>query len=254
VVRAAILEALVASGDTAEEITLLGNQVTFLESQKNTVTTEKMVADAKARILSLRSGRSFSDWKELLGDSRILAQILHRDSSSQHQAFEFTKSGYRPAWNQVRFEANQNRVRRDTDLLLAREFLGGGGDRPPLERSGLAEVSYPGLRDLEAPAEFLGILDREPRYALEGCWTDYLSALCDTLRREGVLTLGSSEKDHDFLGGEGHIGKWSAANATRPGTLVRFVHGSRGKRNRFTVDVLAAAGCAEANRAFCAVR
>ena len=77
---------------------------------------------------------------------------------------------------------------------------------------------------------------------------EFLAALCDTLRVEGCLTLGSDEEDDAYAFGRALVGRWCAETAGYKSRLRPFVgdatrKGSRrGARLKFAASVLAGCG------------
>ena len=96
----------------------------------------------------------------------------------------------------------------------------------------MAEVTYPGLESLEAPSSLLGYLpDDSSRSQVADVWTPLLESLCDTLRIDGGITLGSRDANLAFEAGGAPIRQWCARDAVGP-FLNRFVGVDEGQRRR----------------------
>ena len=116
------------------------------------------------------------------------------------------------------------------------------------EDLGLLEVAYPGLDAVPAPSAFIGSLpDPATRSALTACWSDFLAALCDTLREQGAVTLGDEELDEAY--GVDHVGKiglWCSQQDVLAYRLLRFVgETERQTRGRFARAVLQRIGVSD---------
>ena len=129
---------------------------------------------------------------------RLCANLLWSDLDVE------TASGHLAAqWSQKVWERNLEKVRQRARNFLAREFASPIRRANSAETLGLAEVTYPGLDTVEAPRKFLGMLpNEEVRQHLRNSWPALLQALCDTLRTDRAITLGSEEEDNAYpLGG-----------------------------------------------------
>ena len=174
-----------------------------------------------------------------VGDSEMLAQIIDRQGAADHSAGE---------WRQQKWEDNRRGVVDRTDEFLGRELAS------PIRRSvftlesaGLVEVTYPGLDKIQAPDYFVGVLPTDGlRRAVVKHWADLLAALCDTLRTDGVVTLGQ-DLDESYAFGGMLIGRWAAAVDAHSGRgqsgLERFVGATeRQRRRQFADSVLRSCG------------
>ena len=92
---------------------------------------------------------------------------------------------------------------------------------------------------MEAPGEFLGVLlSEEVRQRLRGCWSTLLHALCETLRTDGVITLGDEQEDNAYQFGAVLLGRWCAERQELGNLLIRFVgETARQRRRRFATAV-----------------
>ena len=182
---------------------------------------------------TLRSaGGSIENWAEQLSSLDILAQLLDRPTSETHNSSN---------WKQLKWEDNARIVKSRAKQFLGKEFARVMGRDTTLEALGLAEVTYPGIDGLGCPPEFAGSLPTESmRTALSQNWTELVSSLCDTLRADGVVTLGDElDSANDFSGGP--IGLWAPATNDDGPRLTRFVGATdRHRRRRFVAEVLRA--------------
>jgi hypothetical protein len=114
-------------------------------------------------------------------------------------------------WSERDWEENWEQSKRHARTFLAREFATPNWRAISAETVGLAEITYPGLDGIEAPAKFIGDLPNEKaRQEVRGCWSALLHAFCDTLRVAGVITLGDKQANIAFQSGRVPVGQWSA--------------------------------------------
>ncbi len=184
----------------------------------------------------LIAGGSIDMLTQLLSPVGRLDQILHRETSERHKA---------SSWKQLKWEDNHKKIKEQTKRMLGREtarLIATPGRT--LETLGLVEVTYPGLGELEAPSQFIGVLPTEyMRENVRGAWTDILAFLCDNLRSAGVITLGEEEEDEAHFSDAGTpMGVWAASQSTGYG-VVRFVGAMKTQRRRqFVANVLKRCG------------
>lgn len=182
------------------------------------------------------SKRRISDWSQAVTQSELISQILDRASAEKHLA---------ATWSQQTFEENQRVVLNGLEVRLMHQLVKPYRGSSSPEDIGLLEVAYPGLETLTVPASLLG---RWPnaggREALKAIWPNLLAALCDTLREQGVVTLGTDDLDQEF--GDDHIagiGLWSSLDDELPNRLQRFAGTSASqKRLKFARRVVAKLG------------
>ncbi len=182
-------------------------------------------------------------WAQSLGKQNLLAELLDPDTGLNHVAREETPDGLRN-WSEREWERNWDHAKRHSLTFLAREFATPSWRAMSAESVGLAEITYPGLDAIEPPSNFIGDLpNEEVRQAVRACWSPLLHALCDTLRLEGVITLGEKEADLTYRTGGVPIGRWSAKSDVGNHGLLRFVGvGPDQRRRRFAAAVLRACG------------
>jgi DEAD/DEAH box helicase domain-containing protein len=199
---------------------------------------ERRLRQEESELRALEAGGTLHAWAEELRDSYLLCELLDEPSAGTHQP---------EPWGQEAWEQNAENVRRETPRRLAGELA----RRPAsgqisAETAGFAEVVYPGIDDLRPSAEWLGGLATSTlRDRMLEHWPAFLAALCDTLRADGAITLGSHEKDRSYQFGAVLIGRWCALSDERGWQLIRFVGETpRQRRRSFAAALLRAAGAA----------
>lgn len=188
------------------------------------------------------AGGSIEVWEEMLFNQPLLAELLDNDSSLKHR-FRYQINNSYKYWSQTDWERNWNQIRAKTRFFLAQEFARPGFDRS-LESVGLVEVTYPGLDTLKAPNDIIGLLPNENiRKQIASTWSLFLQALCDTLRTNNVITIGSFEEDQTYPYGNIRLGAWCSQNSNNGSYLVSFVgEQARHKRRWFANAVLKVCG------------
>ncbi|MEW6489798.1 MAG: DEAD/DEAH box helicase [Thermodesulfobacteriota bacterium] len=183
-------------------------------------------------------GGSFREWLAALERSSLAHELLGSDLGEKHRASEWSRR------TQAEWDVNFQQVRERLPHLLARELARPARAQATVETLGLAEVTYPGLDAASPPNSLLGVLpNEEARRSLASVWPTFLRALCDSLRADGVVTMGSREEDDAFQFGAGWIGRWCAVETDRGPLLQRFVGAtSRQLRRAFAAEVLGKCG------------
>jgi hypothetical protein len=127
-------------------------------------------------------------------------------SSFQGQGASSFASAADPEGWPAQWEANEQAVKSDASLrkLLARELC----RRPSwrgltTETTGLIEVVYPLIEELQIPDTIGGIGTEEGRANLKNNWTNLLALLCDEIRNKGCVTSGDDQLDKEIF-----CGKW----------------------------------------------
>src|SRR5579883_1844767 len=232
----ALLEALTAEiADLREQIAGGGLSGPLLQYR------QQQLRDKERDLQAFTSGGSITDWSAALARDASLAQVLDQDQAARQQA----RTGTRP-WSQQDWENNWKQVQAHARAYLAREFAAPIRRASSAETLGLVEVTYPGLDALEAPPGLLGRLPAERvRQQLAACWADLLAALCDTLRGNGVVTLGNDEEDARYQFSPLFIGHWAAARQTGPALESFIGETPRQRRRRFASAVLRSCGMPE---------
>lgn len=188
----------------------------------------------RGKLDGLSKPRTMSEWAEEIAGSPLMAELIDRESAYAHKASD---------WNQECWDQNRHRVRKEAASLLAREFARYPG---PMEELGLAEITYPGLELVPVPYVLLGTLKTQAqRDAIEKSWHDFLAGLCDSLRREGAVTLGNPELDSML---PAPLGRWCVATLPddEKSGLIAFSGKTPGhRRNSFCSSFLCGCGLSE---------
>jgi Lhr-like helicase len=212
-----------------------GNLTTAQEQRK-----QRQLNERRQELTGAQVGGTMKDWISMLGQVMLVQELIDTETASKHEVTSWLENA--EGW----WSENAKRVRERLKMLLAYEFARPARGQNSLETLGLAEVTYPGLDVLEAPDEFLGRIPTEKaRERIKGCWSPFLAALCDTIRSDGVVTLGSEDEDHAYQ--YSHlIGRWSTENLEWGNRLIRFVGETKVQgRRQFATDVLRKCGLVE---------
>lgn len=192
-------------------------------------------------LLSLRTGRTIEEWAQLLAVRKEIPEIEDPDFAQIHTVAE---------WSQRGWERNDQIIRRHTVQYIGRELASPARRQVSLETIGLVEIAYPGLGEkLGAPPEAMADLPTPvSREAIRSCWAELIASLCDTLRMDAVVTLGSEDNDAEYQMGGRRIGNWCSENRVRGGGisgLARFVgKTTRQRRRKFVAAILVTCGLA----------
>jgi DEAD/DEAH box helicase domain-containing protein len=187
--------------------------------------TESQLTTVQRELVAATSGGRLADWTAAVGESKLVMELLDRESASQHRCDQ---------WSQHKFEENAKRVRRTLQARLMNELVKPYRGSSTPEDLGLLEVVYPGLDAVTAPGALIGSLpDPATRASLTACWSNFLAALCDTLREQGVVTLGDDELDEAYGADHvGRIGLWCSQQDALEYRLIRFI-GETERQTRF---------------------
>jgi len=197
-----------------------------------------------AQVVGLRAGGSLEDWRR---------RLMGRDELDEVEDPDFSENYDAAGWSQRAWEKNGQIVREHTIQYIGRELASPARRQVSLETLGLVEVAYPGLEEtFGVPSDSLaGLPTAASRDALRACWTCLVASLCDTLRMDAAVTLGSDENDAEYQMGGRRIGSWCAEDRVRGGGrsgLARFVGKTPKQRRRmFVAAVLAACGLSSAD-------
>jgi DEAD/DEAH box helicase domain-containing protein len=202
---------------------------------------QQRLKQVRQELTSARVGGAMQEWIDALGNVEVVQELIDMETAASHEA---------PLWlenAQNSWHANVGRVRIRLKALLANEFARPTRRQVSLETLGLAEVTYPGLDGLTAPDALLGRFPTElARERVRTSWGAFLAALCDTLRTDGVITLGSEAEDQAYQFST-LIGRWASEDAELGNLLVRFVGvQARQRRRTFAADVLLTCGIGKA--------
>lgn len=200
---------------------------------------ESQLSAVQQELVAATSGGRLTDWSAAVGESKLVMELLDRESAEQHRCDQ---------WSQHKFEENAKRVRKSLQVRLMNELVKPYRGSSTPEDLGLLEVAYPGLDAVPAPGALIGSLpDPATRSALTACWSDFLAALCDTLREQGVVTLGDDDLDEAYgVDHVGRIGLWCSQQDALEYRLIRFIgETERQTRGRFARAVLQRIGVSD---------
>jgi DEAD/DEAH box helicase domain-containing protein len=192
-------------------------------------------------LLSLQGGRTIEEWAEMLAARSETKEIEDPDFAQNHTAAD---------WSQRGWEKNGQIVQKHTAQYIGRELASPARQQVSLETIGLVEIAYPGLTEtfMVPPGALAGLPTAASREAIRNCWPEMIASLCDTLRMDAVVTLGSADTDAEYQMGGRRIGNWcSESNVRGSGIsgLARFVgKTSRQRRRRFIQAILMTCGLA----------
>ena len=185
--------------------------------------------------LSLQAGRTIEEWAEMLAARSETQEIEDPDFAQNHTAAD---------WSQRGWEKNEQIVQKHTAQYIGRELASPARRQVSLETIGLVEIAYPGLTEtfMVPPGALAGLPTAASREAIRNCWPEMIASLCDTLRMDAVVTLGSADTDAEYQMGGRRIGNWCSENNVRGSGisgLARFVgKTSRQRRRRFIQAIL----------------
>ncbi len=250
-VRAAILRTVratpLASPKVAEMLAKrLGELDTFLDTETDPDMRREyeQERDAKRKNRDVHSsGRSVSDWTEKLKSATNLPEIVDAENAQSHRPEDWVLH------RQHEWEKNATHVRDSAALLFGLELVSPSRRQTALETLGLVEVVYPGfdeaLAEVQAPIEnLLGQLpSSDTRVMLRKAWGEFVASVCDSMRFDNAVTLGTDAKDDEYGAMfTAPIGRWCSENDAGY-ALIRFIGTTeRGRRRQFAEAVLKACG------------
>ena len=204
--------------------------------------TERLEA-LRRQLLQAEVGGSLKEWIALLSQSDLIAELLDAENAGGEKSEEWERHTKR-TW-----DANRRSVESRLQLALGRELARPTRGQTSLETLGLVEMAYPGLDALSVPNALLGELPTtQVRDGLCGAWPEYLSLLCDSLRADGAITLGSEEDDAEYGERGPRIGRWCCEIGQGVRWLVSFVGTNPDQRRRLmTKGMLSTLGIPDAS-------
>lgn len=173
---------------------------------------EKEIQTAQAYIEQATSGGSIDDWASRLKESSIIKELLHPENKRMHDL----------GWNQKDWEKNSLGLEHISRLLANDIASRARWPNLSLETLGFLEVVYPGLDNLKAPPGLLGVVPQSAVAPLEEHWPDLVALICDSLRQDGAITLGSDELDQSYPRGSYLVGRWAALDESLGSSLIRM--------------------------------
>lgn len=206
-----------------------------------TISTLSAIPGMSANVAALRAQleNGVRRWCGMLSEQKWFDQLLDHEGAATHRAINRVEDKSRP-WDQSDWEKNHAAVKREVFRLLAGEFATLPVTAISLEKLGLAEVVYPKIEEISLPPELAGALLGPVAESLRGCWADFLRSLLDTMRVEGLITLGD-RLDWDGTVADMPLGFWLSRE--KDGRRMKSILGkSDNRRTKFAANVLRRAG------------
>jgi DEAD/DEAH box helicase domain-containing protein len=199
---------------------------------------ERDMEEKRRRLGGSRGGASMCDWLEHLIRHPLIPQFFAREHATAQGAQD---------WGQAAWERNERAVRGTVKTFLVREFATPGWDSLTLETLGLAEVTYPGIEAAQPRPQFLAGFPSDIADRIRSDWATFLASICDTIRNDTAITLGSDEQDFEAF--HYPLGKWVSLSDRAGTNLVPFIGSREGisaaRRNAFGMGVLEGWGCSK---------
>lgn len=245
-IRAALVRC-VERGGPADQATIADIQSEIAERERLLNQPDGTAAQrqrAQAKLSELRQelqghlvGGALAEWQRKIKDEPVLHEVIDPDIASKHEASDW------PDKAQEHWDKNKNAVAERLRTLLGRELASPLRRAISVETLGLLEVTYPGLEQVEPPNELLGRLPALVRESLRACWPDFLASLCDSLRSDGAITLGTDDADKEWFFNRVFTGRWCAEETARRNWVIRFVGETQKQRRRwFAAEILKSCG------------
>jgi hypothetical protein len=181
-----------------------------------------------------KGGGGIAYWTNSMRDVPLLKEFINHHSAGSHKAQD---------WSQQTWEENWNLTKQRVENLLAQLCAKPSVAGRSLETLGLVEVNYDNIEKLQIPARALAILPNDSvRSIMSTSWIDFQKCLCDTIRLDGAISLGTDDDNTRAFEEGMYVGTWMAARKSHK--IVRSFVGSRIKQRRrsFTATVLHQAG------------
>ena len=249
-IRAAVVSALArrvpvdkaSLADLADDIERLKKKEATNLTPAQRQNTELELRRKEAEWHAAQAGGDLPGWAAQLQKEDRLGEILDADLGGSHHARRQTSKGT-VDWGERDWARNREVVQAKAVQFLAEEFASLRTRTISAEKLGMAEITYPGLAVLSAPPALRGEMPSLAAAAeLKAIWCLLLESFCDTLRIEGVLTLGKPQMDREFDSGGAPLGQWCAKLNVGP-YLTRFTGATDKHRRRvFAAAVLCRCG------------
>lgn len=172
------------------------------------------VPDAEQALAKAAAGFTFAQ----------LPTAMQRDAATAKWLLELCETGddlghTREGWSDSTWTDRRKAVADGLPQRFGRELAHRPARATTLETLGIVEILYPQIDTLPVPDVLLGQLPNDDvRARATAEWPMFLALLCDTLRIDGVISLGDEDADEqlDF------IGRWTTLEAGVYGN-IRFV-------------------------------
>lgn len=240
--KAAFLEALGTAEVDEDTLNYLVEQIkecqTKLESSSlSSAMRQQLQIDLEDRTMKYRQavgGGSIDYWTHAIRKVPLLKEFINPKSASAHRAADWCQGVWEDNWSQSRLRAD--RLLAD---LCAKPSV---SNRSP-ESLGLVEVGYEGIDSLQMPVRVSSELPTDAvRAVFAEIWVDFLRCLCDTIRLDGAVSLGTDDDNRRAFEEGMYIGAWMSSS--RSHKIVRSFVGARStqRRRAFTASLLRQAG------------
>lgn len=166
--------------------------------------------DIEQQLAALESGGKVDDW---------VARALERPEARE---FLTEKAASESEWRQAQWDRNATEVADILSNRIRQEIAYRYVTSSSAESVGLVEVRYPGIEQVNVPEMFCGTLpNSEVSERFRAAWPEYIAALCDSLRADGSITLGSPDADSEYDAGGARVGVWTSRHTSDRLTRVR---------------------------------
>ncbi len=243
--RVALIEALGKSEANDDILAYLELQITNLQRmlgnqglsgpmrQKAQIDLETSLTEYRR----MKGGGSIAWWTQSLWQVSLLREFIHPKSAELHNIRSWGKEAWQDNWNQTKQRAER---------LLADICAHPSQTSRSLETLGLVEIGYEGLDSLKCPARLLAILPSENvRAQLTNVWRDYVASICDTLRVDGIISIGTDQDNYAAVVEGLYVGSWTAKAQSDKNIKAFTGKQIRQRRRAFTSAVLAQCGMDE---------
>jgi DEAD/DEAH box helicase domain-containing protein len=212
-----ILRAVIArvfSEDLAEVIRKLANKINREELNLNSATDndyrreiEESISDLQGNLRRMKEGLSLADFVERIKARPELDQIINDAKRDEHMSDRWVDD-----WNQnLESVHGEAFLKRRVGIELARRPSWPG---LTTETTGLIEIIYPGIEELQIPNAIGQMGNPEGRGILTQEWPTFLKLLCDEIRIKGGITVDPN------IDSENYMGKWVRFNGEGDGVRM----------------------------------
>jgi DEAD/DEAH box helicase domain-containing protein len=233
IIRKLIANEFKQGQDTAETL----RRLELLIASETNESLRKLLADQR---ISLLGKKSLTQIVEGVKRGHLHGQIFNRESAVRHRA---------DSWSQRLFETNKDNVAEKLGQVVGNcLWQRPRWPTPSLESAGLLKVCYPGLSDVNLPADVRMRFSTDSLVRFECLWKDYLSGLLDQMRSRAIITLhGIIGASDDDVTGEVRPGKWISRDSGGPSGLSRLCATPASSFYKFTHDIITNLDLKDAN-------